>query len=185
MDEFHDPRGRFADSADVGSILPTNVVPGRAHLPQPKKGRVARPQTMRRPVGGQTPEAPIVEDVQSKFRWDVDVGKYFWQGSGGGTGGALNVAWGGKGGTASTPIVVKDAVSIEGDLGAPGKPRTKRVMQRTMGGGLEKLFSIRGRGSTSHGTSFSRSGGAAAATSSATQCDAGAASAGQTHAAQL
>ena len=65
--------------------------------------------------------------MQANYRWDVDVGKYYWKRSGMGASGALNVGWGNKGGTSSTPIVVKETVEIENDLAAAAAHATRRL----------------------------------------------------------
>ena len=55
--------------------------------------------------GGAEPPPPVAaKEVASKFRWTVDVGHYVWGGAGG-AGKAMNVNWGKRGATSSTPIV--------------------------------------------------------------------------------
>jgi len=55
-------------------------------------------------------------EFKSKFRWDVDVGHYLWSGAGASR--PMNVNWGKKGATSSTPIVINDVVTVEPGAGA-------------------------------------------------------------------
>ncbi len=89
--------------------------------PQVRSMRAPAPRT--RPAAQAPPAAPVVTEITSKFRWGVDVGHYYWKGSGGAAA-PLNVGWGKKGATSSTPIVVNEMVTLEGGAGpAPLAPQ--------------------------------------------------------------
>jgi len=105
--------------------------------PAPVCAGTPRPMVKQRTVA---PTAPILPgaaatEFKSKFRWDVDVGHYLWSGAGASK--PMNVNWGKKGATSSTPIVVNNVVTVEpgagpavGNLGLAGKLPEKRCSCR-------------------------------------------------------
>jgi hypothetical protein len=112
-------------TTDYGRVfepdMPIMPEVAQARFSQPDRKQIARPTGKKRVVSPQpATSAGSVEEVKSKFRWDVDVGKYFW--GGGGASGAMNVSWGKSGGTASTPIVVKNTVTVEDLAGGAAVP---------------------------------------------------------------
>ena len=160
--------------------LVPNVVAGgaAAMLPPPQRRQLSKPQSQQRLVSKPSGQELKIEDVQANYRWDVDVGKYYWKRSGMGASGALNVGWGNKGGTSSTPIVVKETVEIENDLAAAAAPRDKKVVKRSKEGALTRLqrsMSGRFRGpsmcaddsAASEGTASTMSASGSASTSAA------------------
>lgn len=124
----------------------------------PRRGKLTTPgsaKTRKKP-SAQLPPEREVQEVSSKYRWDVDVGNYYWK-RGAGAGGALSVGWGKKGGTSSTPIVVNQMVTVEAE---PGRAH--------LGGGAEgeaanqrKPLAVK-RTKTFTGATEGRAGGAAA-----------------------
>jgi hypothetical protein len=102
--------------------------------PPPAQRLIAPAAQTRAPTG---PVAPglVVGEAASKYRWDVQVGNYFWK-RGAGAGGASAVDWGRKGGTSSTPIVVKQMVTIQDAGGAaPARHATRAKVVKAMGMG--------------------------------------------------
>ena len=87
-------------------------------------------------------------EVQSKFRWAVDAGHYYWKGSG--AAGPMMVGWGKKGATVSTPRVMGGMVTLD-DGGGPGGPGGG-------GAGLLKEIRRRGGGMTARGEGSTEGG---------------------------
>ena len=75
---------------------------------------------------------PTEKEVTSKFRWAVDVGHYYWKGSGGASR-PVNVGWGKMGATASTPRTVGEMVTMEPSGNGSAEKLVKSVKKR--GGG--------------------------------------------------
>lgn len=107
-------------------------------MPSPPVKTLGKPPAKVRGAAIEPPRAPVVTEITSKFRWGVDVGHYYWRG-GGGASAPLNVGWGKKGATSSTPIVVNEMVTLEGGSGpAPLAPQlalsskreSKRIVTR-------------------------------------------------------
>jgi len=130
--EFEGP-GEVPGLAAPPGTMP-ELVGGPA--PPPAQRLIAPAAQTRAPAG---PVAPglVVGEAASKYRWDVQVGNYFWK-RGAGAGGASRVDWGRKGGTSSTPIVMKQMVTIQDAGGAaPARnatPAKKVVKAMGMGG---------------------------------------------------
>jgi hypothetical protein len=143
---------------------PAAVIEGNAAVP--KVGKFSKPVAKQRLVTQPARSGPDAEEVKSKYRWDVDVGKYFWTKTGGGGGGAFNVAWGKQGATCSTPIVVKDTVTLEQDESIGGgsssaAPVKRKFRRPTTGGGVQMTDRSR-CGSQSFFRTFSKLGGGGA-----------------------
>lgn len=80
--------------------------------PTPVCATTPRMVVKQRTTAPMAPPPVATTEFKSKFRWDVDVGHYLWKGSAGAAG-PMNVNWGTKGATSSTPIVVNDVVTVE------------------------------------------------------------------------
>ena len=71
------------------------------------------------------------KEVTSKFRWAVDVGHYYWKGSGGASR-PVAVGWGKMGATASTPRTVGEMVTMEPSDNGSAEKLVKSVKKRGM-----------------------------------------------------
>jgi hypothetical protein len=125
-------------SATVDMLPPPKPKPQGAPPVPPPAVRPTRPPVAKAPGrGAPTAVPPSAEGVlapqstacASKFRWGVDVGHYYWRG-GGGAAGPMNVGWGKKGATCSTPRVLNEIVTLESNAAA-AQPSPRDQPMRT------------------------------------------------------